>query len=169
LKTGETLFICPDFIGTNEKHIFISVFSVSPWPAIALREGGCGESFFDKYEGRYFYGQSNYNRSGWELRLSCCKNYFKKIVYKYIDDDEMYAFFDSIHIPRKMEGDWSKADPTFPFCSDGMVTFGIAIRKDQMSYCTNDFEMLTGKKPLSIREMFEDIENHRIGGRTEMD
>jgi len=33
-----------------------------------------------------------------------------------------------------------------------------------MSYCTNDFEMLTGKKPLSVREMFEDIENHRIGG-----
>lgn len=92
----------------------------------------------------------------------------KKVVYKYIDDDEMYAFFDSIHIPRKMEGDWSKADPTFPFCSDGMVTFGIAIRKDQMSYCTNDFEMLTGKKPLSIHEMFEDIDNHRIGGRTEI-
>ena len=93
----------------------------------------------------------------------------EKVVYKYIDDDELYAFFDSKGVPRKMEGDWSKADPAFPFCSYGMVTFGIAIRKDQMSYCTNDFEMLTGKKPLSIRDMFEDIDNHRIGGRTEAD
>jgi NAD(P)H dehydrogenase (quinone) len=93
----------------------------------------------------------------------------KKVVYKYIDDDEMYAFFDSLHIPRKMEGDWSKADPAFPFCSDGMVSFGVAIRKGQMSYCTNDFEMLTGKKPLSVRGMFEDIDNHRIGSRTEVD
>lgn len=92
-----------------------------------------------------------------------------KVVYKYIDDDEMYAFFDSRHIPRKIDGDWSKADPAFPFCSDGMVTFGIAIRKDQMSYCTNDFELLTGKKPLSVREMFEDIENHRIDSRAETD
>jgi len=66
---------------------------------------------------------------------------------------------------ESMEGDWSKADPAFPFCSDGMVTFDIAIRKNQMSYCTNDFEMLTGKKPLSVSDMFEDIENHRIGNR----
>lgn len=93
----------------------------------------------------------------------------KNVVYKFIDDDEMYTFFDSKHIPRKMEGDWSKADPSFPFCSDGMVTFGIAVRKDQMSYCTNDFETLTGKKPMSVREMFEDIDNHRIGSRTETD
>ena len=93
----------------------------------------------------------------------------KKVVYKYVDDDELYTFFDSKGIPRTMDGDWSKADPAFPFCSDGMVTFGIAIRKDQMSYCTNDFEMLTGKKPLSVREMFEDIDNHRIGSRTETD
>lgn len=92
-----------------------------------------------------------------------------KVVYKYIDDNEIYAFFDSKGVPRKMDGDWSKADPAFPFCSDGMVTFGLAIRKDQISYCTNDFEMLTGKKPLSIREMFEDIDNHRIGGKTETD
>lgn len=93
----------------------------------------------------------------------------KKVVYEYIGDDEMWAFFDSKFVPRKTDGDWSKADPAFPFCSDGMVTFGIAIRKDQMSNCTNDFEMLTGKKPTSVRKVFEDIEGHRIGNRTATD
>ncbi len=93
----------------------------------------------------------------------------KKVVYEFIDDDTMWGFFDSKGVPRKTDGDWSKADPAFPFCSDGMVTFGIAIRKDQMSYCTNDFEMLTGKKPMSVRQVFADIENHKIGSRTSTD
>lgn len=93
----------------------------------------------------------------------------KKVVYKYITDDEMWAFFDSKGVPRKTDGDWSKADPAFPFCSDGMVTFGRAIRLGQMDNCTDDFERLTGKKPKSVREIFEDIENHRIGARTATD
>ena len=93
----------------------------------------------------------------------------RKVVYRYITDEEMWAFFDSKFVPRKTDGDWSKADPAFPFCSDGMVTFGRAIRLGQMSNCTNDFELLTGKKPKSVREIFEDIENHRIGTRTATD
>jgi len=93
----------------------------------------------------------------------------KKVVYKYITDEEMWAFFDSKGVPRKTDGDWSKADPAFPFCSDGMVTFGRAIRLGQMDNCTNDFELLTGKKPKSVREVFQDIENHRIGTRTATD
>lgn len=93
----------------------------------------------------------------------------RKVTYHYITDEDMWAFFDSKFVPRKTDGDWSKADPAFPFCSDGMVTFGRAIRLDQMSNYTGDFEMLTGKKPLSVREVFQDIENHRIGNRTASD
>ena len=47
-----------------------------------------------------------------------------------------------------------------------MVTFGRAIRLGQMSTFTNDFEKLTGQKPMTVREMFEDMENHLIGSRT---
>jgi NAD(P)H dehydrogenase (quinone) len=93
----------------------------------------------------------------------------RKVVYKFIDDEQMWAFFDSKGVPRKTDGDWSKADPAFPFCSNGMVTVGIAIRKNQMSYCTNDYEMLTGKRPVSVREIFENIERYRIGKRTPTD
>ena len=47
-----------------------------------------------------------------------------------------------------------------------MVTFGRAIRLNQMAVYTDDFEKLTGQKPLTVREMFEDFENHLIGART---
>ena len=93
----------------------------------------------------------------------------KKVIYKYISDEEMYAFFDSVGVPRYTDGEWGEAAKAFPFCSEGMVTFGKAIRLDQMSFCTDDFEMLTGQKPLSVREIFEDLEKHRIGDRTSTD
>lgn len=92
-----------------------------------------------------------------------------RVRYQYITDDEMYAFFDSIGVPRTTDGEWAKSASNFPFCSEGMVTFGRAIRLGQMSNCTNDYEMLTGKKPLSVREIFERIDEHRIGARTSTD
>ena len=93
----------------------------------------------------------------------------KKVVYKYITDDEMYAYFDSIGVPRTTEEMWADTAKNFPFCSDGMVTFGEAIRQNQMSVYTNDFEKLTGRKPLSVRQIFEDFSNHLIGNRTSTD
>lgn len=93
----------------------------------------------------------------------------KKVVYKYITDDEMYAYFDSIGVPRTTEEMWADTAKNFPFCSDGMVTFGKAIRQNQMSVYTNDFEKLTGRKPLSVRQIFEDFSNHLIGNRTSTD
>ena len=90
----------------------------------------------------------------------------KKVTYEYIDDDAMYKFFDDLGVPRYTDGEWAETAKAFPFCSEGMVTFGTAIRRGQMNQCTNDFEKLTGKKPLTVRQMFEDIENFRIGDRT---
>lgn len=93
----------------------------------------------------------------------------KKVVYKYITDDEMYAYFDSIGVPRTTEEMWADTAKNFPFCSDGMVTFGKAIRQNQMSVYTNDFEKLTGRKPLFVRQIFGDFSNHLIGNRTSTD
>lgn len=93
----------------------------------------------------------------------------KKAEYKYITDEETYAFFDSIGVPRTTEEMWADTAKNFPFCSDGMVSFGRAIRLNQMSTFTDDFEKLTGKKPITVREMFEDMENHLIGARTSTD
>lgn len=93
----------------------------------------------------------------------------KEVVYKYITDNEMYAYFDSIGVPRTTEEMWADTAKNFPFCSDGMVTFGKAIRQNQMSVYTNDFEKLTGRKPLSVKQIFEDFSNHLIGNRTSTD
>lgn len=64
----------------------------------------------------------------------------KKTEYQYINDDEMYEFFDSIGVPRTTEEMWADTAKNFPFCSDGMVSFGRAIRLNQMSTFTDDFE-----------------------------
>ena len=93
----------------------------------------------------------------------------RKVEYKYLTDDEMYEYFDAQGVPRETDGIWAERAKAFPFCGKGMVTFGSAIRLDQMSFCTDDFEKLTGKKPLSVREMFMDIDNHKIGARNAAD
>ena len=90
----------------------------------------------------------------------------KKVEYKSISDEEQYAFFDSIGVPRTTEEMWADTAKNFPFCSDGMVTFGRAIRLGQMSTFTDDFEKLTGQKPMTVKEIFENIGEHLIGERT---
>ena len=61
---------------------------------------------------------------------------------------------------------WVQTVTNFPFCSDGMVTFGRAMRLGQMSTLTNDFEKLVGRKPISVKEIFEHMDEHLIGSRT---
>ena len=69
------------------------------------------------------------------------------VKYVEISDQEQYDFFDSIGVPRTTEEMWAQTATNFPFCSDGMVTFGRAIRQGQMATFTKDFEELTGQKP----------------------
>ncbi|SFU83074.1 NAD(P)H dehydrogenase (quinone) [Clostridium sp. DSM 8431] len=91
------------------------------------------------------------------------------VKYVEISDEEQYKFFDSIGVPRTTEEMWAQTASNFPFCSDGMVTFGRAIRKNQMAVFTDDFEKLTGRKPMTVKELFEDMKHHLIGARTSTD
>lgn len=91
------------------------------------------------------------------------------VKYVEIDDEQQYAFFDSIGVPRTTEDLWAQTAMNFPFCSDGMVSFGRAIRLGQMSTFTDDFEKLTGRRPITVREIFEHMDEHRIGSRTTTD
>lgn len=88
------------------------------------------------------------------------------VKYIEISDEEQYKFFDSIGVPRTTEEMRAQTATNFPFCSDGMVTFGRAIRLGQMSTFTNNFEKLVGRKPISAKEIFEHMEEHLIGQRT---
>ncbi|MBN2040179.1 MAG: NAD(P)H-binding protein [Spirochaetes bacterium] len=86
------------------------------------------------------------------------------VIFRNIDDDAMFKHFDSMGVPRTTAGDFSNA--VFPFCSDDMVSYGKAIRLDQMSMLSDHVELLTGRKPKSLKDVFEDIDNHRVGHRT---
>jgi NAD(P)H dehydrogenase (quinone) len=70
------------------------------------------------------------------------------------DDDGMYAMFDAMGIPREPVDDQSIGG--IPWNSDDMVSFERAIREGWLDICSGDVELLTGRKPRSVRQMIED-------------
>ncbi|MGT2908141.1 NmrA family NAD(P)-binding protein [Streptococcus dentiloxodontae] len=90
------------------------------------------------------------------------------ITYKAITDEENYAIFDAMGVPRTTDGDFKK-DSEAPFSSEGMVTFAQAIREGKMDTFTDDFEKLTGDKALTVRYMFEHEADFQVGERHSQD
>ncbi|MHC3378025.1 NmrA family NAD(P)-binding protein [Ligilactobacillus equi] len=90
------------------------------------------------------------------------------VSYKEITDEENYAVFDAMGVPRTTDGDFKEGSEA-PFSSEGMVTFAQAIREGKMAECTDDFEKLTGSKPLTVAYMFEHQEDFQIGDRHSKD
>lgn len=68
-----------------------------------------------------------------------------------LDDEQMYAMWDSLGVPREATGDFSKSP--VPWCSDGMVSFGRMIREGRLDRVTDVVERFTGRKPKSMREL----------------
>ncbi|MET3207423.1 UNVERIFIED_CONTAM: NAD(P)H dehydrogenase (quinone) [Paenibacillus sp. PvR008] len=77
------------------------------------------------------------------------------IDFEYItlDNDAFYQYLDSIHIPRDSHGDYSKSP--VPWCSNDMVTNEASIRDGLMAIETDTVEKLTGRKPLTARDLVE--------------
>ncbi|GFZ26152.1 NmrA family NAD(P)-binding protein [Lactobacillus corticis] len=90
------------------------------------------------------------------------------VTYKEVTDEEDYAIFDKMGVPRTTEGKFQKHSEA-PFSSEGMVTFGQAIRENKMSMHTEDFKKLTGSEPISVEYMFEHSEDYQIGDRHSLD
>jgi NAD(P)H dehydrogenase (quinone) len=78
----------------------------------------------------------------------------RPVAYVSTTDEEQYATFDAMGIPRRPVDDQSVAG--IPWNSDDMVTFGQAIREGFLQVCTDDVERLTGRKARSVRQMIED-------------
>ena len=93
----------------------------------------------------------------------------KSVTYRAVSDEENYAFFDSIGVPRTTEEMWADSAKNFPYCSDGMISFGRALRQGQMSTFTDDFQKLVGRSPITVFEAFSDIRNHLVGQRVSTD
>lgn len=91
-----------------------------------------------------------------------------KITYKETSDEENYAVFDAMGVPRTTEGKFKDGSEA-PFSSEGMVTFGEAIRLGKMAEFTDDFKKLTGENPVTVKYMFEHSDEFQIGERHSKD
>lgn len=70
-----------------------------------------------------------------------------------VDDEGMYLYFDSLGVARKAAD--IKPGDAIPWASEGMVTFGQAIREGYFDVESDAVERITGKKPRSLRNVFE--------------
>jgi NAD(P)H dehydrogenase (quinone) len=71
-----------------------------------------------------------------------------------LSDEQMYAMWDSLGVPREATGDFSRSP--VPWCSDGMVSLGREIRLGHLATVTKVVEQLTGSKPRSLRELMKE-------------
>lgn len=85
-----------------------------------------------------------------------------------VSEEETYAAFDAIGVPRNTDGKFQE-DSKAPYSSDGMVTFARAIRLEKMSTHTKVFEWLTGDQPRTVSYMFEHQEDYQVGKRNSTD
>lgn len=85
------------------------------------------------------------------------------ITYTQLTDEQLYAYFDSIGVPRDTDGDFSKSP--IQATSEGMVTFGTTVTQGFLDVPVNDFSSLTGHQPLSIEYIFDHVEDYLLGER----
>jgi len=90
------------------------------------------------------------------------------IAYIEISDEENYKIFDSMGIPRTTDGKFKDGSEA-PFCSDGMITFGQAIRFGKFAIHTDDFKKLTGDDPISVDYMYANYNDFQVGERHSKD
>lgn len=96
------------------------------------------------------------------LDVGNCKTN-NNISYNKLTDDELYAYFDSIGVPRNTDGDFTNSP--IQATSEGMVTFGTTVTQGHLDVDTNDFTSLTGRQPLSIEYIFENVNDYLLGDR----
>jgi NAD(P)H dehydrogenase (quinone) len=77
-----------------------------------------------------------------------------EVEYVAITDEEQYAIFDAIGVPREYQQDMS-ASP-IPWNSDDMVSFSRAIREGHMSSLSDAVQTLGGREPRSMRSVLEE-------------
>jgi NAD(P)H dehydrogenase (quinone) len=77
----------------------------------------------------------------------------KPIEYVLVTDDDMYAHFDALGVPRHPIDDHVASG--IPWCSDDMVSFERAIREGALAIVSEDVQRLTGHAPESFRRFAE--------------
>jgi len=68
-----------------------------------------------------------------------------------LSDEDMYAMWDALGVPRDSSGDFSRSP--VPWASDGLVTFGVMIRNHYLEVTTDVVERFTGHPPRRLRDL----------------
>ncbi|KAF4302462.1 NmrA-like protein [Botryosphaeria dothidea] len=76
------------------------------------------------------------------------------VKFEALTDDEMFAMFDGLGIPREPVDDLVVGG--YPWNSSDMVSFGKAARLGEMEVISGDIEFLTGTPPKSLRQVLEE-------------
>jgi NAD(P)H dehydrogenase (quinone) len=69
------------------------------------------------------------------------------------DEAGLYAMFDALGVPRQPVDNLLVNN--FPWNSDDMVSFEVAVRDGHFAIISDDFERLTGRRPMSLRTLLE--------------
>jgi NAD(P)H dehydrogenase (quinone) len=85
------------------------------------------------------------------------------VQYKPVSDAEMFAYFDSLGVPRHASD--APVTAPIPWSSDDMVTFGQAIREGFFNVLTDSVERLTGRKPRTLRSVLMQFKDSWPKGR----
>ena len=89
-----------------------------------------------------------------------------KVTVQTVTDEETYAAFDAIGVPRTTDGEWlTEEAKNAPYTSTGMVTFAIAVREGYMDACCDDFVKLTGRPQRTVADMAANVNEYLVGGR----
>jgi NAD(P)H dehydrogenase (quinone) len=75
----------------------------------------------------------------------------REIEFIDTDVDGLYAMFDALGVPREPVDDLTVAN--FPWNSDDMVSFEVAVRDGHFAVISDDVERLTGAAPRSLRDL----------------
>jgi len=81
----------------------------------------------------------------------------KPIVIEEVDDEGMYAYFDSLGVARTASD--VVPDGPIPWASEGMVTFGQSIREGFMDVASDDVERITRRPPRTLRSVLEQYQH----------
>lgn len=81
----------------------------------------------------------------------------KPIEIEHVDDEGMYAYFDSLGVARTASD--IVPDGPIPWASEGMVTFGQSIREGFMDVLSDDVERITGRAPRTLRSVLEQYQS----------
>jgi NAD(P)H dehydrogenase (quinone) len=90
-----------------------------------------------------------------EIAALTAEMYQVPIEFVAVTEAERYKIFDDMGVPRKFTDDMDVHPDAHLWCSEEMVTADVAFQQDYHAIMSHHVEYITGKKPYTLREVYE--------------